>query len=248
MDYRMPIYIQLQDIIIKKIEEKKYLPGEAIPSERKMAEMYGVNRMTVKRAVSKLVEEGYLERKPGSGTYVANRDNKKIDFNYANGAKNSGITAVLRNQGTTISNKVLGTGELDNCSFMNYKLGLEKGEMVWGVHRIRYVVDIPFAVEFAYVPKKYFPDIDNFDFEKVSLYDYMETKGHLPEHFSQSCIICDANSNIAELLGVEKGIAVFKFEYIGADSNYNLVEYTDTYMNPMYVQFRVGTDVTEDLE
>ena len=111
MDYRMPIYIQLQDIIIKKIEEKKYLPGEAIPSERKMAEMYGVNRMTVKRVVSKLVEEGYLERKPGSGTYVANRDNKKIDFNYANGAKNSGITAVLRNQGTTISNKVLGTGD-----------------------------------------------------------------------------------------------------------------------------------------
>ena len=44
MDYRMPLYIQLQDIIIKKIEEKQYLPGEAIPSERKMAEVYGVNR------------------------------------------------------------------------------------------------------------------------------------------------------------------------------------------------------------
>ena len=56
MDYRMPLYIQLQDIIIKKIEEKQYLPGEAIPSERKMAEAYGVNRMTVKRAVNKLVE------------------------------------------------------------------------------------------------------------------------------------------------------------------------------------------------
>ena len=62
MDYRMPLYIQLQDSIIKKIDEKKYLPGEAIPSERKMAEAYGVNRMTVKRAISKLVEEGYPER------------------------------------------------------------------------------------------------------------------------------------------------------------------------------------------
>ena len=46
MDYRMPLYIQLQDSIIKKIDEKKYLPGEAIPSERKMAEAYGVNRKT----------------------------------------------------------------------------------------------------------------------------------------------------------------------------------------------------------
>ena len=52
MDYRMPLYVQLQDIIIKKIEEKKYLPGEAIPSERRMADTYGVNRMTVKRAVT----------------------------------------------------------------------------------------------------------------------------------------------------------------------------------------------------
>ena len=58
MDYRMPLYIQLQDSIIKKIDEKKYLPGEAIPSERKMAEAYGVNRMTVQRVISKLVEEG----------------------------------------------------------------------------------------------------------------------------------------------------------------------------------------------
>ena len=82
MDYRMPLYIQLQDSIIKKIDEKKYLPGEAIPSERKMAEAYGVNRMTVKRAVSKLVEEGYLVCKPGSGTYVAQRDKKKIDMSF----------------------------------------------------------------------------------------------------------------------------------------------------------------------
>ena len=43
MDYRMPLYIQLQDIIIKKIEEKKYLPGEAIPSERRSR---GILRVT----------------------------------------------------------------------------------------------------------------------------------------------------------------------------------------------------------
>lgn len=65
MDYRMPLYIQIQDIIIKKIEERTFLPGEMIPSERKMAETYGVNRMTVKRAIGKLVEDGYLVRKPG---------------------------------------------------------------------------------------------------------------------------------------------------------------------------------------
>ena len=104
MDYRMPLYIQLQDIIIKKIEEKKYLPGEAIPSERKMAETYGVNRMTVKSAINKLVEQGYLIRKLGAGTYVAQRDYKKIDLSYMDeitGGK--GITFAT---GTQVSNSM----------------------------------------------------------------------------------------------------------------------------------------------
>ena len=68
MDYRMPLYIQLQDIITKKIEEQVFLPGEKIPSERELAETYGVNRMTAKRAVNQLVEKGYLYRVQGSGT------------------------------------------------------------------------------------------------------------------------------------------------------------------------------------
>ena len=121
MDYRMPLYIQLQDSIIKKIDEKKYLPGEAIPSERKMAEAYGVNRMTVKRAISKLVEEGYLVCKPGSGTYVAQRDKKKIDLDNSNEAGNTGITATLRKGGMEVKNRLLGTGEITGSKYLGYK-------------------------------------------------------------------------------------------------------------------------------
>lgn len=67
-----------------------------------MAEAYGVNRMTVKRAISKLVEEGYLVCKPGSGTYVAQRDKKKIDLDNSNEAGNTGITATLRKGGMEV--------------------------------------------------------------------------------------------------------------------------------------------------
>lgn len=123
MDYRMPLYIQLQDIIIKKIEEKKYLPGEAIPSERKMAETYGVNRMTVKSAINKLVEQGYLIRKLGAGTYVAQRDYKKIDLSYMDEITgNSGVTAMLTRSGMETSSKVLGFGEVAHSKYLNYKL------------------------------------------------------------------------------------------------------------------------------
>ena len=238
MDYRMPMYIQLQDIIIKKIEEKKYLPGEAIPSERKMAETYGVNRMTVKRAVTKLVEQGYLNSKQGAGTFVAKRDNKKIDLDYANETGNAGITAVMRESGIVTTNKVFGKGEIEGSKYLNYNLDLEEEDVVWGIHRVRIGDGTPFAVEYTYVPKKYFSDIDNFDFEKVSLYDYMEANGHLPIHFTQNLIICQANDKIAELLNIEKGTAIFKIEYQGADEDYNIVEHTKSYINPSFAEFR----------
>lgn len=248
MDYRMPLYIQLQDIIIKKIEEKQYLPGEAIPSERKMAEVYGVNRMTVKRAVNKLVEQEYLYRRQGAGTFVAKRDNKKIDLDYANETGNAGISAIFREKGIKIFNKVLGMGEICDSKYLNYKLALEQGEAVWGLHRVRIGDDVPVAVEYTYVPRKYFEDMEKFDFAKVSLYDYMESHGHMPLHFIQNLIICEANDKIAELLNVKKGTVIFKIEYQGADQHYNVVEYTKSYINPEFAEFKFATDTEKEIK
>ena len=51
LSYRTPIYLQLREIIRNRIEEGEYLPGTAIPSENKLAETYGINRLTVRNAV-----------------------------------------------------------------------------------------------------------------------------------------------------------------------------------------------------
>ena len=238
MDYRMPLYIQIQDIIIKKIEERIFLPGEMIPSERKMAETYGVNRMTVKRAIEKLVEEGYLVRKPGSGTYVAKWDNKKIDYDDALQGSNVGITAMLKTIGVELTNRVLGSGEICGSRYLNYQLGLKKDETVFGLHRVRLGDGALFAVEYTYLPKHYFEDVEKMDFGKVSLYDYMDAKGHLPVHFTIRLTICDASAKVAGHLQVERGTTVYMLEYQGADKDYNIVDYTKSYMNPAFAEYR----------
>jgi GntR family transcriptional regulator len=243
MDYRMPIYIQLQDIILNKIEEKKYLPGEAIPSERRLAEKYNVNRMTVKKAINKLVEKGYLYRKTGSGTFVVKRDSKKIDLGYSTG--NTSISAIMKESGIQISNKVFGIGDVLGSHYLNYKLGLEFGEIVFGLHRVRMGNGQPVAVEYSYVPKKYFQDIEELDFEKVSLYDYMEAHGHLPIQFNQRLVICEATEKITDLLNIEKGTVIYMIEDQGADSNYNLVEYTRSYFKPAFTEFNIKAQVDD---
>ena len=58
MNYQIPLYIQLKNLIIQRIKDGEYLPGEKIPSEREMSSLYHINRMTVKHAINALIDEG----------------------------------------------------------------------------------------------------------------------------------------------------------------------------------------------
>ncbi len=66
-----PLYNQIQEYIAELILSGKLAPDSKIQSEREFSEDLGVSRMTVRRALTELVNEGLLERRHGSGTYVA---------------------------------------------------------------------------------------------------------------------------------------------------------------------------------
>ena len=78
MNYQIPLYIQLKNLIIQRIKDGEYLPGEKIPSEREMSSLYHINRMTVKHAVNALIDEGYLFRIKNNGTFVTKKIANKI--------------------------------------------------------------------------------------------------------------------------------------------------------------------------
>ena len=68
-----PVYIQIHNQLRSNIEEGKWQVGQKIPAERELATEFGVSRMTLRQAIQTLVDEGVLERRVGSGTFVANR-------------------------------------------------------------------------------------------------------------------------------------------------------------------------------
>lgn len=67
----LPIYYQLAKIIEKEICEGRINPGEALPAEHELAEKYEISRMTVRRAISELINAGMLYAQKGKGTFVA---------------------------------------------------------------------------------------------------------------------------------------------------------------------------------
>ncbi len=67
----IPLYYQLKQAILEKINTDVWHAGEGIPAERELQEQYGVSRTTVRQAVGELVDEGRLFRRAGVGTFVA---------------------------------------------------------------------------------------------------------------------------------------------------------------------------------
>lgn len=67
----VPLYLQLEEILIEKIKSGEWSPSHRIPSENELNRIFGLSRMTVRGVLTKLVNEGLLIRVPGKGTYVA---------------------------------------------------------------------------------------------------------------------------------------------------------------------------------
>lgn len=68
-----PLYLQVKDILLKRMVDGEYRPGETIPSESKLAADFGTSISTIRQALSILVSEGYMVKKQGKGTYVSER-------------------------------------------------------------------------------------------------------------------------------------------------------------------------------
>ena len=69
-DERLPAYARLRDVFTSHITSGEWGPDKPIPSENVLAKNYGVSIGTVRKAVDGLVQEGLLERRQGSGTYM----------------------------------------------------------------------------------------------------------------------------------------------------------------------------------
>ncbi len=244
IDYRMHLYIQIQDIILKKIESGEYFAGMRIPSERELAQTYGVSRVTVKKAIEGLVEKGLLCRRQGKGTFVNELSSRKLDMSEEEKIRDTGFTSLMSYLGSQAGNKVLFSQFIEDDKYVAEKLGIKNGDKVFALGRVRYEKDNPVMVQYAYVPFAMFPDIEQYDFSKLSLYKYMESKGHLPVKFNVNLNLQACGEKEARLLGIPEGKVIYFYSNSSVDAAKNIVEYTEEFLNPdvivvsQYVKYR----------
>ncbi|MBP2100242.1 GntR family transcriptional regulator [Enterococcus rivorum] len=218
----LPIYIQIHDKIKEDIEKGVWTIGDRLPSERELAIHFNVSRMTLRQAIQTLADEGILERKIGSGTYVAR---KKVQEKMTG---TTSFTDIMISQNKQPSSRTVSYFVAKPSSSEMEKLSLKENEYILRMERIRFADGIPICFEVASIP---YSLIDQYSKSEISnsLYKTLEEKGgNKIGHANQTISAMLASEQIAEYLEVKRGDAILRLSQLSYFEDGTPFEYVRT--------------------
>ncbi|MCB1247544.1 MAG: GntR family transcriptional regulator [Acidimicrobiia bacterium] len=148
-------------------------PGDLLPSDAELCERFDVSRMTARQAVQLLVHEHLVERRRGLGTFIATRRIPR-----ALGSPLS-FTESMRQRGLTTTSVILEWRRTSAPEEAAEALGLDQGDPVQVLERVRLADGVPMALERALIPTA-IADLIGDDDLKGSLHDSFTRAGHPP--------------------------------------------------------------------
>ncbi|MGT2666274.1 GntR family transcriptional regulator [Streptococcus rifensis] len=197
----LPAYLKIHNQIKDEIDQGIWKIGQRLPSERDFADHFQVSRMTLRQAVSLLVEEGVLERKVGSGTYVAsNRIQEKM-------RGTTSFTEIIKSQGKQPSTQLVSyMASKPNKKEQAY-LELRPSETVIRMERVRFADDLPVVYEVAVVPKKFIAQVSQ-DEVTQHFFKTLTEAGYKIGKSKQTIYARLAQDVVTDYLGLEPGQAI----------------------------------------
>jgi len=235
-----PLYSQIQEYIAELILSGKLAPETKIQSEREFSEDLGVSRMTVRRALTELVNEGLLERKHGSGTYVA-----KPKVTYESGELVNYVQAMQRRNISTTS-QLLEFSEIVASRRLAELLKIEIGNPIHRVDILRLANRVPVILERVFFPCMRFPKLEEWDLEKSSTYDLITTVYNVKlGKISQTVEAVAAADTVAQKLRVEENFPLLMISrLIHQNATNQPVVFSHDFMRSDYA--RIHSDVQFD--
>jgi GntR family transcriptional regulator len=201
----LPLYQQLQRALREAIDQGVLGPAEALPAERQLAAELAISRITVRKAIDGLVEEGLLVRRAGSGNFI----NTRFEKNFA---KLTSFSEDMRARGRTPKSVWLKRSEGLVTPDEALRLRLSPGAAVYRFNRIRYADETPLCLEYATIEASALPSLEAVD---VSMYDALEAAGNRPVRALQRLSALLLNAEQARLLQTREGDAGLCVERLG---------------------------------
>lgn len=205
---KFPLYIQLKQLILSKINQGIFEKGEKIPAEHVLAEKYQISRPTVRQALGELVQEGYLVRKRGLGTYVS------LPVITGDGSVFRTFAEEMKLSGYSHSAKLILAEQQTADADTAKDLMIPEGNDVYKIVRLRLVDNKPLAIRTSLIPATIFPNLLEKDLEKNTLYNLFNEVGFTPSHSTQVFQAVSASKQEALLLEINHLEPLMKTEGI----------------------------------
>ena len=214
----VPAYIRIHDAIKKEIDGGVWEIGQRFPSERDLADDYEVSRMTLRQAITLLVEEGILERRVGSRTYVAShRVQEKM-------RGTTSFTEIVRSQGKTPSSQLISYQRKPANETEIQQLQLKATDTVVRMERVRFADNVPLVFEVASIPEKL---IQSFNQEDITehFFQTLTDNGYEIGKSQQTIYAKNASERVANYLKVPKNHAVLALTQVSYFTDGRQFEY-----------------------
>lgn len=196
-DSTKPLYRQLREMILEKIETGEFPEGFHLPTEMEMQLEYGLSRATIRQALDELVNEGIVERRRRVGTIVSPKRVKPELI------KLTSFSEDIRSRGLVPESKTLSADFVLPPGKVQEAFKLAHDEKVWLVTRLRSASGEPYGLHELFIPPQlqFSPrELNNLTSYYELLFDHHKLK---PNYGMETLTASVANKQEASLLGVE---------------------------------------------
>lgn len=217
----IPIYYQLKQIILEFIKNGDLKPGDTLPTESELNEIFEISRTTSRQALTELVRDGYLYRVKGKGTFVAS---PKITQDFLN--KLETYNEQMERLNKVPSTKVLALTLTPAFGEIADVFGISSGDDVIMLSRLRFADGVPNVIVDTYMPLK-FKAILTRNMERTSLYQFFKQEFGIDiayVHRELEAVV--AGRQESEMLHVNIGYPIQKVRTIAYEKSESVVEYS----------------------
>lgn len=211
------LYERLASALRKGIHQGDLLDeSEALPSERDLATILDISRVTVRKAIQVLVSEGLLIQKRGAGTFIAKRVEQALSHltSFSEDMEQRHLNA-----GIVWLERHIGMPSAEECQILK----LESHERIARLYRLRTANDQPMALELAVLPEHLITDPTQVS---GSLYEFLGRSGNRPVRAIQRLRAVPCSTEQAVFLRISPGSPVLYIERYSFHANGSPVEFT----------------------
>lgn len=213
-----PLYHKIEKYLRDELAAGRLKPGEMLPSEAQLSAQFNVSRITVRRALKELIQQGILYSLQGKGTFAAQTPIREI----------SGFRSFsedIQSKGLRPSSKLVRLERIPAGEDVAANLRIKTGEPVYLLQRVRLADDQPVAFETAYLPVALFPNLESHDLSQ-SLYRVLREQYQVHPAWADAEIqATSANQDHAQALGMRLGEPVLMAHRLTYTESFDVVEY-----------------------